>query len=883
MIEIKLLKNIFLVVLFVNIFYFVKVYKLEEEKLIQLAIKHKNSINYHTDDEVPFHDQKPYHLLNTQEKIAYLLHKVSLNQDNNYWLANTKVENPSIDIDPKLYLPVNNSNERSWYYKSELFYEPRFILSVILDELKNQLLNLNPKNIKENDHLIKLPFSWSDWVDLTMLNEEISKSIDEKRNCKWLQAKANKKTKYSKWCQNLLDLSDEEIEEIGIAREDLPGFIVRNSPMNKAPHREVMLQGKAHLFTSQENPISVIFLAKNGTYEAQLINKRQRLIHTDLFEKYLIRRGINPNNIEDMMKINMNPQVEFNELLNAIKPRPLNPDDDIHKMRQITKQTDTNVSRELYLDKDSFHYKQEEVDEQLSDYELRLNKIDESISNELKYDPAVISENRLNRHELNHYEGLKYANKFPVAKEPTYYKLATLKKNKFNQDAGWHYEWRFFNGALRYIKDETWTTEQLEVREQIILDRLLRNWFRFAEEKGIISWIAHGPLLSWYWDGLMFPFDIDIDIQMPSSELNRLSANYNMTLIVEDIDEGFGKYLIDCAAFLHHRDLAAKDNHIDARFIDVDTGTYIDITGIGINNERPPSEYDAYIRRKKQKGESVELYMDRRKHWLNFEKIDPLRYSLIGGVPVYVPNDILSMLNHEYSRGTKSYYFNGYYYVPSLRLWIQQDKLTKIFKPEQILDKKGEVNRSKLVDLVKELDDEGKLKILEMNEDILIEYYLTHKLTTLHEVEKKFMLDHSLQQSILNLTYNEEYHYLTSKFKMSKPIRKSLFDFEYYSRFRYMEKGEENNEPVEIIEILEEEEKQNQAELLKQQAEEARLKQEEFLMEQGQQLEQQHKEFEETWVETRPEQANADQPTVEELVDDKEQLLNSNDEIPLND
>jgi len=152
---------------------------------------------------------------------------------------------------------------------------------------------------------------------------------------------------------------------------------------------------------------------------------------------------------------------------------------------------------------------------------------------------------------------------------------------------------------------------------------------------------------------------------------------------IEDVSEGYGKYLIDCATFLHHRDVARKDNHIDARFIDIDTGTYIDITGIGINNEQPPPEYDGYIRNKQRKQESVELYMDRRKHWLNFEKISPLHYSMIGGVPVYVPNDIMSMLNNEYSVGTRSYYFGGYYYVPCLRLWLQVNKIKPIFKPEQ--------------------------------------------------------------------------------------------------------------------------------------------------------------------------------------------------------
>ena len=43
-------------------------------------------------------------------------------------------------------------------------------------------------------------------------------------------------------------------------------------------------------------------------------------------------------------------------------------------------------------------------------------------------------------------------------------------------------------------------------------------------------------------------------------------------------------------------------------------------------------------------------------------------------VPVFVPNDIMSMLNHEYPRGTKSHYYDGYYYVPLLRLWLQESK-----------------------------------------------------------------------------------------------------------------------------------------------------------------------------------------------------------------
>ncbi|KAG5421804.1 hypothetical protein I9W82_000896 [Candida metapsilosis] len=804
MINIRLLRNLFIVVLFINIFHFCKVYRSEEEKLKQLAIAHATSINYATDDQIEYDKTKDYHLLEPKQKIAYLLNKVHENQGNRYWLANTSVENPSVVINPHAYLPPREQQQQSqspYHYidtlqnKSELYYEPRFTLAVYLDELKHQLKLHNPKNERQYDHLIRMPFAWSDWVDLTMLNEEILKPINERRTCESLQEHANKKTKYPNWCKNLVDLDDEEVEEIGLSRDDMPAFIVKSSPMNKAHHKEVMLQGKGHLLTSQENPIAMIFLTKDGTYETQLMGQRQRLVRTNLFEKYLQRRNMDPST--DLKEIEMNPQAEFKSLLETVPARPLNLEDDIYKMRQITRQKEFNASRELHLDKDAFHYKQEAIDEQISDYEVRLNKIKESVTNELRYNPKVIEENRLNRHEINHYNGLVAANKISVAKEPTYYKLATLKKDKTNGDSGWHYEWRFFNGALRYIKDDTWTSDQLEVREQIILDRLLRNWFRFAEEKGIISWIAHGPLLSWYWDGLMFPYDIDIDIQMPSSELNRLSANYNMTLVIEDVNEGYGKYLIDCSTFLHHRQVASKDNHIDARFIDIDTGTYIDITGVGINNEDPPPEYDGYIRSKQRKQESVELYMDRRKHWLNFEKISPLHYSMVSGVPVYVPNDIMSMLNNEYSGGTRSYYYGGYYYVPSLRLWLNVNKIKPIFKPEQYESKTKVREREKLTELIKNMDDEGKLRLLEMHEDVLIEYYLTHKLTALHEIEKKFMLDHTLQQSMFDLSDKVEYHQLTSRFKMGSPLRKSLFDFEYHARFKHMKKPEPEKEGVE--------------------------------------------------------------------------------------
>ncbi|CUM66789.1 uncharacterized protein PRCAT00004471001 [Priceomyces carsonii] len=795
MINTRIIKIVFIFCLILNVIYFCRIYSIEETRVRKAAADHLSTIVYHMDDLVDIPKGVSYSRMNHEQKVAYLLREVEQDKDR-FWLAHTDLLQKNLMLKAKDFLAEEDGY---WAKSPKLYYDPRFTLSIYLDELRDQLETKNKFNDKSNDKLVTVPFAWSDWVDLTLLNEELLKPTEERLNCEWLQSKINKPTKYPNFCKNLMDITDEELKEIGLpSKEFIPGFVVKGSPMNKAPHKQVMMQGKAHLLLYQENPLSIIFLTKKGTYEAQVSDKK-RIVHTDLLQNYLMRNGIK----DKSAILELNPTKEFSKLQARVPPRPLNLDDDIYRMNAITRQTDVNASRELYLSTEAFNYKQEQVDAQIKAYEDRFMKLDDLMTNELHYDPKLLAEYAFDRHELNHYNGLKYANLFEATKEPTYYKLATLLKDKENRDSGWHYEWRFFNGALRYIKDD-WTMEQLETREQIILDRLLRNWFRFAEEKGIISWIAHGPLLAWYWNGLMFPYDLDIDIQMPSSELNRLSKNYNMTLVIEDLEEGYGKFLIECATFLHHRDMPSKDNHIDARFIDIDTGTYIDITGIGKNNEVPPPEYDSHIRNKNANGGSVELYMDRRKHWLNFESINPLRYSMIGGVPVYVPNDIMSMLNREYSQGTRSYHFGGYYYVPLVRLWVEEKYLLFLFDEKAYKDG-DKINKDKLSFLVRQMTPEDKVRLLQSNNDILVEYYLTHKHTALHEIEKKFMLDSSLQHSILDLKHKSDYHQLTSRFKMGKPLRKSLWDYSQIERHLHTHSPDQQaNDPIDEQKEVEE-------------------------------------------------------------------------------
>lgn len=488
MADFKLLRAILLVLLFIDVYYIIRVRFTEVSYFDDLA----NDYELPIEPTMITNRIESYHSLTSEEKLLHLLRKVEMNKDNEYWLANSTMEFPAVNLDPKSFLEPEKNGQITWKNNPLLYYEPRFTLAVYLDELRYQLETRNPNNEKNKDDLIKLPFAWSDWVDLTVLNDEIIKPVKNRLDCDWLQRFAKKKTKFPDFCTNLVDITDDELKNMGFTRDQLPGFVVNKSPMNKATHKPVLMQGKSYLLTHQENPLSIIFLTTNGTYEAQILDKREKLVDGKLFERFLSRRGIDVRSLNSGTTISFNPQEEFQKLISSIQPRALDPLDDIHDMGRITRnKPDKPIARLLNLEPSSFHYSQADIDRQIQEYEKKLGISDK---NDASSSIVTTLSDVLTPHEMKYYQSLKYCNTFTASNELTYYKLAIMRSTKLNWDAGWHYEWRFFNGAMKFFKDDSWTYKQLEVRQQIILDRLLRNWFKFAETKGIVSWISHGPL-----------------------------------------------------------------------------------------------------------------------------------------------------------------------------------------------------------------------------------------------------------------------------------------------------------------------------------------------------------------------------------------------------
>lgn len=717
------------------------------------------------------------------QKLAALLSRVE-SEKARYWLANTDITEPAVSIPINRFL---DSSSNSWSKKNELFFDPRFTLAVYLNELKEKYVESSKQKpwgrTLINTSPIELPFNWADWIDLTVLNKELKKPPHRRVNCAGLQKLSHNNPNPKYFCMPPSDFPKEQREALGYnSLSQLPGFIIHNheSHDDRTYNDQRVMQAKAHAMTHLPRPYKVIILNGEpnggGTYEFDVSSNSKRMIKTNMVDHYVKAAVKSKAPLDDDTQHEVRYMDQYRQLLSTVRPQYLTEEEDVRGMFQsIRAPKDSKSSRELHLDQSLFEYpKESAVKDQIFYYETKAN---------LK---------NLTKTELTYYNSLKECSKYNDNNEPTYFKLATIRidddRNREN-DWGWHYDWRFFNGALNYERDG-WSDKELILRTNIILDRLLRNWYLFAEEKGIVSWLMHGPLLSWYWDGLMFPFDLDIDIQMPIAELTRLTKEYNQTLVVENPSEGYGKYLIDVGTFIHNRGISKNSNHIDARFIDVDSGIYIDITALSKSDAVTPPEYkdNSLVNIEKIDATDVEIYNDRRKHFYTLPQLSPLRYSMMGGVPLYVPSTISDRLTFEYSKGLKKYEFNNWFFVRRLSLWLQKDVIAAAFEKKEVFNDKDKIDTKKLLGKIAAMTDEEVLGLLDNDDEVLVEYYLTKKLTDTHLKERNFLFD-PLERDNLALLEDEDvkksYSKLTSTFKMSKPLRKPLYDYEMLERLKH--------------------------------------------------------------------------------------------------
>lgn len=261
---------------------------------------------------------------------------------------------------------------------------------------------------------------------------------------------------------------------------------------------------------------------------------------------------------------------------------------------------------------------------------------------------------------------------------------------------GNHYDWRFFDGVRRGEE------------HQASMHHLIRVWNAFANQENIAAWIAHGSLLGWYWNGAAMPWDNDNDVQMPIMELDRFAQLYNQTLIVQDPTEGTGRYFIDISPWYVQRVRGNGHNVIDARFIDIRSGIYLDITGLAVTGA----------------GMANKRVNCKNHHYYQLETLSPLRNTLYEGSLTFVPNDFGRILAAEY-KNYRSPIFMGWSFNRWLRLWVGRRKC------DDFQDNK------------KRFDSNGDLLLYGACNDVAIweEYNITRTITELHYEEMNLYYD----------------------------------------------------------------------------------------------------------------------------------------------
>ncbi|KAF6226307.1 hypothetical protein HO133_009173 [Letharia lupina] len=209
-----------------------------------------------------------------------------------------------------------------------------------------------------------------------------------------------------------------------------------------------------------------------------------------------------------------------------------------------------------------------------------------------------------------------------------------------------HYDGRFTDHTLPYEE------------QKANLSLLMQSYLSSMSDIGAETWIIHGTLLGWWWNQKVcspnhiaisspdsttqiMPWDSDIDVQMTNTTVHMLASYYNMTIHTFDIgDDEKRDYMLEVNP--KYTDPSYDDtlNVIDARWIDVETGLFIDITAV-----RPHQSKKGIICSKDQHEEKV-------------QDLFPLRDSLFEGQAVKIPYNYARLLTQEYGNAalTKAEY-----------------------------------------------------------------------------------------------------------------------------------------------------------------------------------------------------------------------------------
>ncbi len=184
-------------------------------------------------------------------------------------------------------------------------------------------------------------------------------------------------------------------------------------------------------------------------------------------------------------------------------------------------------------------------------------------------------------------------------------------------------------------------------RFHIPLTPVIQTYLHTMAALGLETWLAHGTLLGWYWGQRALPWDSDADVHISFESLRSMvDRGYNMTVydrfspagVTEGEETRAGQYLLDINP--HWNDGRVpnvrfgwkNENRIDARFIDMSNGAFIDITAVTTIHSRGRRS----------------LLVSKDGHTYPYNSVFPLQRSTFEGILASVPSESVQLLRKEY-------------------------------------------------------------------------------------------------------------------------------------------------------------------------------------------------------------------------------------------
>lgn len=674
-------------------------------------------------------------------------------------LSNSKLDNQSWKLTNKLLNDRLDASENNDYIntfverrKKEHFYDPRITTSVYLSYLKEQY---------NRDETV-LPFSWEDWIDFSSLNkylgdhtiscQELLKKYDFVMDFELNENTTTETIKSKAKCYSNEDYMQTEFAKYRLVNL-LPGFNFAQKYDRSSTFLGKAYNAKSYMLTFAPKPDQIIFLADNGEHYKAETKQSSSIVKNGLLKRYMA----------DPSYDGFDPYFELQCL--SEKYLAHNEQDFVESLTKKNKYTlEIPDSRFILEPLVQFKHLFDTDDTLLRDNELNFKN---TIRYSLQVHPKDIS---------------KYF------QEATIFGTHYHKDHRVNEN-GAHYDFRFFSGFVTEMPDSELSPhspEKLvnsnpndEIKSMAshfgiknsVLSHLTHMLFTLTFHDGLILFPAHGTLLAWYFNSLSFPWDEDGDVQMPIEDLAEFCLRYNNSMIVENPRFGFAKGYVDCATTITHRDKGLGTNNIDARFIDVDSGLYIDITGLSVSDDTmdqknfdklkqwlPDTLHHEYVTdngddksnkdivlqhvdKKKvyDQHKANRIYNCRNKHYYSYDQLSPMRVTLFEGAPTFVAvneDSLKSQLEIEYSPNSlTNVVFDKYYFSKYLRTWLSaydilQGELELGFnpKPDQPVD---EIKMNKDISGI----------------DVVYEYY-THPTEIFSELVRDSLFDITLDTSI---------------------------------------------------------------------------------------------------------------------------------------